>query len=121
MAACLRRYYSAFNYYRWWLKEQKPPTPDDFHAQAVKEVQQWKDCVAASSVPDCVRRFQPQQLVKGMYAQFLPVGGSAWQQRQQQRQPCVCDMACCAPLAWSAGATCPRRIMRQRQGWQLHS
>lgn len=71
----VRRYYSAFNYYRWWLKEEKPPSPDDFHSQALKEVQQWRDCVAANSVADCVRHFQPQQLVKGMYAQFLPVGG----------------------------------------------
>jgi hypothetical protein len=71
------RYYSAFNYYRWWMKEQKPPTPDDFHSQAVKDVQQWRDCVAASTVAECVRRFQPQQLVKGVYAQFLPVGDLA--------------------------------------------
>lgn len=112
MAACVcYRYYSAFNYYRWWLKEQQPPTPDDFHAQAVKEVQQWRDCVAASSVPDCVRRFQPQQLVKGMYAQFLPVGGSAWQQqKQQQQQTRVCDAACCPSPAWTAGATCCHRM-----------
>lgn len=67
------RYYSAYHYYRWWLQEDKPPTPDNFHETALKEIQQWKDCVAASSVSDCVRRFKPQQLVKGMYAEFLPV------------------------------------------------
>lgn len=72
------RYYSAFHYYRWWLKEERPPTPDDFHETALKEVQEWKDCVAARSVPDCVRSFKPQQLVKGMYAQFLPVSGGVF-------------------------------------------
>lgn len=56
------------------MKEENPPTPDDFHSQAVKDVQQWRDCVAASTIAECVRHFQPQQLVKGMYAQFLPVG-----------------------------------------------
>lgn len=72
------RYYSAFHYYRWWLKEERPPTPDDFHETVLKEVQEWKDCVAARSVPDCVRSFKPQQLIKGMYAQFLPVSGGVF-------------------------------------------
>lgn len=77
LAACpcrsMRRYYSAYNYYRWWLKGEAPPTPDDFHSHAVRVMQQWTDCVAAKSVAKCVRRFQPQQLIKGMYAEFLPV------------------------------------------------
>lgn len=67
------RYYSAYYYYRWWLKEDKPPTPDDFHEHALKELREWKDCVAAMSVPDCVRAYRPQQLIKGLYAEFLPV------------------------------------------------
>lgn len=70
-AAC--RYYSAFHYYRWWLKEDRPPTADDFHEVAVKEVKQWTECVAARGVDDCLRHFQPQQLIKGMYAKWLPV------------------------------------------------
>jgi hypothetical protein len=63
---------------RWWEKEQRQPTPDEFHAHAVREMQQWRDCVAAVDVATCVRRYQPQQLVKGMYSQFLQVCCLQW-------------------------------------------
>lgn len=76
--ACCR-YHSAYYYYRWWLpKADKAPTPDDFHQHAVQEVQQWRECVAASTVADCVRRFKQQQLIKGMYAEFLQVRVVLW-------------------------------------------
>ncbi|KAF6246275.1 P-loop containing nucleoside triphosphate hydrolase protein, partial [Scenedesmus sp. NREL 46B-D3] len=65
------RYYSAYHYYRWWEQEQRQLTADDFHAHALREMQQWRDCVAAAGLSTCVRRYQPQQLVKGMYSQFL--------------------------------------------------
>jgi N-acetylgalactosamine 4-sulfate 6-O-sulfotransferase len=55
------------------MKDAQAPTPNDFHETARKDVEQWKECVAAHSVPECVRSYKPQQLVKGMYAQFLPV------------------------------------------------
>jgi hypothetical protein len=59
--------------HRWWEKDQRQPTADDFHAHAVREMQQWRDCVEAADLATCVRRYQPQQLVKGMYSQFLQV------------------------------------------------
>ncbi|WIA17127.1 hypothetical protein OEZ85_014020 [Tetradesmus obliquus] len=65
------RYYSAYHYYKWWEKEERQPTADDFHAHALREMQQWRDCVAAADLATCVRRYNPQQLVKGMYSQFL--------------------------------------------------
>lgn len=34
--------------------------------------------MAASTVADCVRRFKQQQLIKGMYAEFLQVRVVLW-------------------------------------------
>jgi hypothetical protein len=76
------------------MKEAQPATPDDFHATAHKEVEQWKECVAARSVPECVRSFKPQQLVKGMYAQFLPV--SSPMQQAAVVPPADCWRTTCA-------------------------
>ncbi|KAG2441828.1 hypothetical protein HXX76_003436 [Chlamydomonas incerta] len=65
------RYYSAFYYYRWWVKDKPPPTPDDFHKQATEEVATWRACVEAHGQKHCVRHYHPQQLVKGMYSEFI--------------------------------------------------
>ncbi|PNW71586.1 hypothetical protein CHLRE_16g660390v5 [Chlamydomonas reinhardtii] len=65
------RYYSAFYYYRWWVKDTPPPTPDDFHKQATEEVATWRACVEAHGQKHCVRHYHPQQLVKGMYSEFI--------------------------------------------------
>ncbi|KAG2451726.1 hypothetical protein HYH02_003506 [Chlamydomonas schloesseri] len=65
------RYYSAFYYYRWWVKDQPPPTPADFHKQATEEVATWRTCVEAHGQKHCVRHYHPQQLVKGMYSEFI--------------------------------------------------
>ena len=37
----------------------------------VKEIAEWTDCVKAQGQPKCLRLYNPQQLVKGMYAEFL--------------------------------------------------
>ena len=57
----------------WWEKDKPPPTPDDFHDRAVKDIQEWKQCQQAQGTAACVRRFNPQQLIKGMYGEFLQV------------------------------------------------
>jgi len=40
-------------------------------------MQQWQDCISRGSTAECVRRYKPQQLVKGMYSAFLPVSVAA--------------------------------------------
>ncbi|GIL90772.1 hypothetical protein Vretimale_16845 [Volvox reticuliferus] len=65
------RYYSAFYYYRWWLKDEPTPTPEDFHKTAVREIAEWQSCVAQNGQKWCVRHYIPQQLIKGMYSEFI--------------------------------------------------
>ncbi|KAG1676849.1 hypothetical protein FOA52_010358 [Chlamydomonas sp. UWO 241] len=66
----VERYYSAFYYYRWWKKDEPEPTPEDFHTEAERDVATWNTCVEKSGVPHCVKRYNPQQLVKGRYSEF---------------------------------------------------
>ncbi|GLI71601.1 hypothetical protein VaNZ11_016865 [Volvox africanus] len=65
------RYYSAFYYYRWWLKDQPTPTPEDFHKTAVRDIADWQSCVGQNGLKWCVRHYNPQQLIKGMYSEFI--------------------------------------------------
>jgi len=46
----------------------------------MREMQQWQDCLSTGSTAECVRRYKPQQFVKGMYAAFLSVSvaATAW-------------------------------------------
>ncbi|KAF8065839.1 Herc2 [Scenedesmus sp. PABB004] len=67
----VERYESAFYYYRWWEADKPAPTADDLHARATEDVAAWRRCAAAEGVAACVRGYRPQQLVKGMYAEFL--------------------------------------------------
>lgn len=77
---------------RWWEKEQLQPTADDFHAHALREMQQWRDCVAAADLATCVRRYNPQQLVKGMYSQFLQVSSCSFKLQKFCRCCSCCSM-----------------------------
>jgi N-acetylgalactosamine 4-sulfate 6-O-sulfotransferase len=61
-------------------RRDKPyASPDEFHARALQEMESWNRCVASSGERHCLTAYQPQQLVKGMYAAFmepwLEVGG----------------------------------------------
>uniref|UniRef100_A0A7S0N6V6 Sulfotransferase n=1 Tax=Chlamydomonas leiostraca TaxID=1034604 RepID=A0A7S0N6V6_9CHLO len=76
------RYYSAFYYYRWWKKDEPTPGPQEFHDTVVSEIKEWTDCVAAHGQPHCVRHYHPQQLVKGMYAEFLSDWLRVWPKEQ---------------------------------------
>lgn len=59
--------------HRWWQKDLPPPSPADFHNRTLADIAAWRRCVAAKGRPACVRGYQPQQLVKGMYSEFLQV------------------------------------------------
>jgi N-acetylgalactosamine 4-sulfate 6-O-sulfotransferase len=74
------RYYSAFHYYR---RSSKAPfeSPERFHEKAVEDIKRWKACVEKSGVPACLKRYDPQQLIKGMYSEFV----EAWKVRQGSR------------------------------------
>ncbi|GIL66835.1 hypothetical protein Vafri_20228 [Volvox africanus] len=65
------RYYSAYYYYRRGVKDIPPPSPEDFHLVAEQDIAAWKACAESYGVKQCVRKFDPQQLIKGMYAVFL--------------------------------------------------
>ncbi|GLC45471.1 hypothetical protein PLESTB_000317600 [Pleodorina starrii] len=65
------RYFSAFYYYRRWDKTQAPPGPEAFHDTAKQEMAIWRDCVEQRGLKYCVRHYHPQQLVKGMYSEFI--------------------------------------------------
>eukprot|EP00798_Chlamydomonas_sp_ICE-L_P024282 gene24282-9881_t len=65
------RYFSAFYYYRHWAKDAPTPGPDDFHAIAEKDIADWNNCVASKGQDKCIRLYNPQQLVKGMYSEFM--------------------------------------------------
>jgi N-acetylgalactosamine 4-sulfate 6-O-sulfotransferase len=63
------RLYSAFHYYP---PSGHPLTPEGFDHWARKSVATWRICVQTHGTEKCVRRFDPQQLIKGMYAEFFP-------------------------------------------------
>ncbi|MEW5307620.1 MAG: hypothetical protein WDW36_009999 [Sanguina aurantia] len=76
------RYFSAFYYYRWWQKDLPPPTAEDFHSTAVKDIKEFSGCVSAHSQAHCVRLYNPQQLVKGMYSEFMQDWTTHWPRDQ---------------------------------------
>lgn len=47
--------------------------PDKFHAKAVQDIKRWNECVEKLGQFACLKRYDPQQLVKGMYAEFIEV------------------------------------------------
>ena len=67
----LNMIYSVMVSRRWWKKDEPAPGPEEFHQTAVKEVEEWNACVADQGQAKCVRLYNPQQLVKGMYAEFI--------------------------------------------------
>lgn len=52
--------------------------PEKFHARATQEIGRWKDCIAKSGEAACLKRYEPQQLIKGMYAGFVEVSVCAF-------------------------------------------
>ena len=76
------RLYSAYHYYRWWDAGLPPPTPADFHNRTAAGVAAWRACEAKFGARACARRYEPEQLVKGMYAEFLPDWLAHWPRAQ---------------------------------------
>ncbi|KAG2452263.1 hypothetical protein HYH02_003287 [Chlamydomonas schloesseri] len=75
------RYYSAFHYYR--RKPSEPfEGPDKFHERVERDIKNWKACVARHGQPECVKRYEPQQLVKGMYAEFVDAWTAVFPRQQ---------------------------------------
>jgi hypothetical protein len=50
--------------HRWWKKDEPTPGPDDFHKHAVREINEWKECVGSKGQAWCLRHYNPQQLIK---------------------------------------------------------
>ena len=48
----------------------------------MEEVEEWRGCVKAHSDDWCVRHYHPQQLVKGMYAEFIDDWTRHWPRSQ---------------------------------------
>ena len=48
-------------------------TAQEFHKTAEADIKVWRDCVAAHGQKHCVRHYHPQQLIKGMYSEFIQV------------------------------------------------
>jgi len=66
------RFYSAFHYYRHMFGPRgEPASAQQFHEEAERAIRVWRDCLARKGKRECIRRFEPQQLIKGMYAEFL--------------------------------------------------
>ncbi|KAG1659112.1 hypothetical protein FOA52_015905 [Chlamydomonas sp. UWO 241] len=66
----ITRYHSAFHYYGH-RKADGFASADKFHNRTVAEIARWKECVEKSGTPHCLKRYDPQQLIKGMYSEFV--------------------------------------------------
>lgn len=75
------RYYSAFHYYGR-RKSEAFAGPEKFHAKAMQEVERWKDCIARQGTQACLKRYDPQQLIKGMYSEFVDAWTSVFPREQ---------------------------------------
>lgn len=75
------RYYSAFHYYGH-RKSEAFKSPEKFHERATQEIERWKDCVARSGTKTCIKRYDPQQLIKGMYSEFVEAWTSVFPRDQ---------------------------------------
>ncbi|GIL59026.1 hypothetical protein Vafri_13998 [Volvox africanus] len=70
------RYRSAFFYYR--NKALGKPSDQEFLDRVQQDISDWEKCLAENSKLYCLKAYHPQQLVKGMYAEFLDGWLSVW-------------------------------------------
>jgi len=56
-------------------------SPEKFHSKATQDIGRWNECVTRDGELACLKRYEPQQLIKGMYAGFVEVSGSRSSQR----------------------------------------
>ncbi|KAG2490123.1 hypothetical protein HYH03_011429 [Edaphochlamys debaryana] len=65
------RYRSAYFYYR--SKKLPRASDKEFLEKVIDDTNKWKDCVKEfGGHHHCLMQYEPQQLVKGMYAEFIP-------------------------------------------------
>ncbi len=72
---CSKSYHACFAYARRRPSDPFEP-PEKFHEKAVQEIGRWKECVASNGEVACLKRYDPQQLIKGIYAGFVEVRGA---------------------------------------------
>ncbi|PNW78676.1 hypothetical protein CHLRE_09g387250v5 [Chlamydomonas reinhardtii] len=70
------RYRSAFFYYR--TKSLPKATDKEFLDRVKEDIAEWENCLSSNSKLYCLKMYTPQQLVKGMYADFLPAWLAVW-------------------------------------------
>ncbi|KXZ54235.1 hypothetical protein GPECTOR_5g326 [Gonium pectorale] len=70
------RYRSAFFYYR--SKALPKPTDREFLDRVKEDIAEWENCLSSNSKLFCLKQYMPQQLVKGMYAEFVPAWLAVW-------------------------------------------
>lgn len=71
------RYQSAFYYYR--TKADGVVTLDDLHRKAVADIAEWDSCIRREKDElKCLKLYNPQQLVKGMYGAFISPWLEVW-------------------------------------------
>ncbi|GMH38730.1 hypothetical protein BSKO_06614 [Bryopsis sp. KO-2023] len=64
------RYFSAYHYYRN-RDEDGTASPEAFHEDTVNTIKRFVACTSSRSRESCVDSYEPQQLVKGMYSEFV--------------------------------------------------
>jgi N-acetylgalactosamine 4-sulfate 6-O-sulfotransferase len=67
------RWLSAFHYYRKMFGPEGQATAHDFHEHVTAAIATFQACVGRNKGDawPCVKAFEPQQLIKGLYAEFL--------------------------------------------------
>ncbi|MEW5298129.1 MAG: hypothetical protein WDW38_001135 [Sanguina aurantia] len=63
------RYYSAYHYYR--NRMQGAGTVQEFHVKVLADIASWNSCLERFDMRHCLKVYEPQQLVKGLYAEFM--------------------------------------------------
>lgn len=67
------RWLSAFHYYRKLFGPPGAATAHDFHQHVTQSIATFEGCVQRNNGDDwpCIKAFEPQQLIKGLYSAFL--------------------------------------------------
>ncbi|KAG2490124.1 hypothetical protein HYH03_011430 [Edaphochlamys debaryana] len=70
------RYRSAFFYYR--TKSLPKATDKEFLDRVTEDIKEWQNCLKEANKLFCLKMYTPQQLVKGMYSDFLAPWLDLW-------------------------------------------
>lgn len=67
---------------QWFTPFSTLPTAILIPNLGLQETGEWRACVERSSLKYCVRHYHPQQLVKGMYSEFIMVNAAGHREGQ---------------------------------------